>query len=196
MALPTSEGGGGTGAWNATACSHGPIPASQGVQGQGAHRHSYNPIRNENQNQNQNWSLTILGSSWRLSFLGGLLVTSEHAHEALQRGLQQCVSHKGTGTNKLPRVAQRHLEAGFLHKKPQQTTLTNTQCAILGTCARLSCDMVNPLCLEDTVANTKGKRKGGSKEGGTPAFSGVPNAKRGEQNQKWSPTKGNKIRSG
>ena len=30
----------------------------------------------------------------------------------------------------------------------------------------------------------------------TPAFSGVPNVKRGEQNQKWSPTKGNKIRSG
>ena len=30
----------------------------------------------------------------------------------------------------------------------------------------------------------------------TPAFSGIPNAKRGEQNQKWSPTKGNKIRSG
>ena len=27
-----------------------------------------------------------------------------------------------------------------------------------------------------------------------PAFSGIPNAKRGEQNQKWSPTKGNKIR--
>ena len=30
----------------------------------------------------------------------------------------------------------------------------------------------------------------------TPAFSGIPNAKRGEQNQKWSSTKGNKIRSG
>ena len=30
----------------------------------------------------------------------------------------------------------------------------------------------------------------------TPAFSGIPNAKRGGQNQKWSPTKGNKIRSG
>ena len=30
----------------------------------------------------------------------------------------------------------------------------------------------------------------------THAFSGVPNTKRGEQNQKWSPTKGNKIRSG
>ena len=30
----------------------------------------------------------------------------------------------------------------------------------------------------------------------TPAFSGVPNAKRGEQNQKWSPTKGKKIGSG
>ena len=30
----------------------------------------------------------------------------------------------------------------------------------------------------------------------TPAFSGIPNAKSGEQNQKWSPTKGNKIRSG
>ena len=30
----------------------------------------------------------------------------------------------------------------------------------------------------------------------TPAFSGVPNAKCGEQNQKGSPTKGNKIRSG
>ena len=29
-----------------------------------------------------------------------------------------------------------------------------------------------------------------------PAFSGIPNAKRGEQNRKWSPTKGNKIRSG
>ena len=27
----------------------------------------------------------------------------------------------------------------------------------------------------------------------TPAFVGIPNAKRGEQNQKWSPTKGNKI---
>ena len=30
----------------------------------------------------------------------------------------------------------------------------------------------------------------------TPAFSGIGNAKRGEQNQKWSPTKGSKIRSG
>ena len=30
----------------------------------------------------------------------------------------------------------------------------------------------------------------------TPPFSGIPNAKRGEQNQKWYPTKGNKIRSG
>ena len=30
----------------------------------------------------------------------------------------------------------------------------------------------------------------------TPAFSGFPNAKRGEQNQKWSPTKGNKSRRG
>ena len=30
----------------------------------------------------------------------------------------------------------------------------------------------------------------------TPAFSGVPDAKRGEQNQKWSPTKENKIGSG
>ena len=30
----------------------------------------------------------------------------------------------------------------------------------------------------------------------TPAFSGIPNAKRGEENQKWSPTKGNKIGSG
>ena len=30
----------------------------------------------------------------------------------------------------------------------------------------------------------------------TRAFSGVPNTKRREQNQKWSPTKGNKIRSG
>ena len=30
----------------------------------------------------------------------------------------------------------------------------------------------------------------------TTAFSGIPNAKRGEQNQKRSPTKGNKIRSG
>ena len=29
-----------------------------------------------------------------------------------------------------------------------------------------------------------------------PAFSCIPNARRGEQNQKWSPTKGNKIRSG
>ena len=30
----------------------------------------------------------------------------------------------------------------------------------------------------------------------TLAFSGIPNALRGEQNEKWSPTKGNKIRSG
>ena len=30
----------------------------------------------------------------------------------------------------------------------------------------------------------------------TPAFSGIPNARRRQQNQKWSPTKGNKIRSG
>ena len=30
----------------------------------------------------------------------------------------------------------------------------------------------------------------------TPAFSEIPNAKRGEQNQKWSPTKGNTIGSG
>ena len=30
----------------------------------------------------------------------------------------------------------------------------------------------------------------------TPAFSGISNAKCGEQNQKWSPTKENKIRSG
>ena len=29
-----------------------------------------------------------------------------------------------------------------------------------------------------------------------PAFLGIPNAKRGEQNQKWSPTKANKILSG
>ena len=28
------------------------------------------------------------------------------------------------------------------------------------------------------------------------SFSGIPNAKRGEQNQKWSPIKGNQIRSG
>ena len=37
--------------------------------------------------------------------------------------------------------------------------------------------------------------KRGRKCYGTPAFSGVPNAKHGEQNQ-WSPAKGNKIRSG
>ena len=30
----------------------------------------------------------------------------------------------------------------------------------------------------------------------TPAFRGIPNAKRGEQNNKWSPRNGNKIRSG
>ena len=30
----------------------------------------------------------------------------------------------------------------------------------------------------------------------TPAFSGVPNAKRGEQDRKWSPTKGNKMING
>ena len=30
----------------------------------------------------------------------------------------------------------------------------------------------------------------------TPAFSGIPKAKRGEQNQKWSPTKRNKMRTG
>ena len=30
----------------------------------------------------------------------------------------------------------------------------------------------------------------------TPAFSGIPNAKRGEQDQKRSPTKGKEIRSG
>ena len=30
----------------------------------------------------------------------------------------------------------------------------------------------------------------------TPAFLGVPNAKRGEQNHKWSSTSGNKIKSG
>ena len=45
--------------------------------------------------------------------------------------------------------------------------------------------------MEDTVANTKGKRKkGGAKKGQncyvTPAFSGVPNAKSGEQNQNWT----------
>ena len=39
-------------------------------------------------------------------------------------------------------------------------------------------------------------RKRGRKCYVTPAFSGVPNANRGEQNQKWSPTKGNKIKSG
>ena len=33
---------------------------------------------------------------------------------------------KSTGTNKLPGVAQRDLEAGFLHKKSQQTALKNT----------------------------------------------------------------------
>ena len=99
MALPTSEGGGGgTGAWNSTACSHGPIPASQGVQGQGAHRHTYHPMRNRN--QNQNWSLTILGSYWRLSLGGGLLVTLEHAHAA-PHGASQTSTLKGTGTNKL-----------------------------------------------------------------------------------------------
>ena len=38
--------------------------------------------------------------------------------------------------------------------------------------------------------------KGGRTCNVTPAFSGVPNTKRGEQNQKWSPTKGNKIRIG
>ena len=44
------------------------------------------------------------------------------------------------------------------------------------------------LCLEDTVANTKGKGKkgGGAKRGHncyvTPTFSGVPNAKGGEEN--------------
>ena len=38
--------------------------------------------------------------------------------------------------------------------------------------------------------------KRGRKPYVTPAFSGIPNAKRREQNQKWSPTKGNKIRTG
>ena len=41
-----------------------------------------------------------------------------------------------------------------------------------------------------------GRPKRGRKCYVTPSFSGVHNAKRGEQNQKWSPTKGNKIRSG
>ena len=40
------------------------------------------------------------------------------------------------------------------------------------------------------------KPKRGQKCYVTPAFSGVPNAKRKEQNQKWPPTKRNKIRSG
>ena len=44
------------------------------------------------------------------------------------------------------------------------------------------------LCLEDTVANRKGKRKKGAQKRAelqpTPAFSGVPNAKCGEQIQK------------
>ena len=60
------------------------------------------------------------------------------------------------------------------------------------------------LCLEDTAANTKGKRKkGGPKRGHncyvTPIFSGVPNAKRGEQNQKRMvspPGAGGRITSG
>ena len=69
MALPA-------GAWNATACSHGPFPGSQGVQGQGAHRHSYHPMRN--QNQNQTWSMTVLGSSWRLSCAASLRLHSTH----------------------------------------------------------------------------------------------------------------------
>ena len=38
--------------------------------------------------------------------------------------------------------------------------------------------------------------KRGRKCYATPAFSGIPNAKCGEQNQKWSPTKRNKIRNG
>ena len=38
--------------------------------------------------------------------------------------------------------------------------------------------------------------KGGRKCYVTLAFLGVPNANRGEQNHKWSPTKGNEIRSG
>ena len=57
---------------------------------------------------------------------------------------------------------------------------------------------------EDTVANTKGKKKkGGAKRGqncyATPTFSGVPNAKRGEQNQKRiasPPGAGGRIRGG
>ena len=44
------------------------------------------------------------------------------------------------------------------------------------------------LCLEDTVANTNGKRKTGGQKSAecyvTPPLSGVPNAKRGEYNQK------------
>ena len=38
--------------------------------------------------------------------------------------------------------------------------------------------------------------KRGRKCHATPAFLGVPNAKHGEQNEKWSATKGNKIRKG
>ena len=41
-----------------------------------------------------------------------------------------------------------------------------------------------------------GRPKRGRKCYVTPAFSGILNAKRGEQNQKWSSTKANKIRSG
>ena len=41
-------------------------------------------------------------------------------------GASHMTKVKGTGTNKFLGVAQKHLEAGFLHKMPQQTTLTNT----------------------------------------------------------------------
>ena len=60
------------------------------------------------------------------------------------------------------------------------------------------------LCLEDTVANTKGKREKGRPKRGqscyvTPAFSAVPDAWRGEKNQKRiesPPRAGGRIRSG
>ena len=51
---------------SATACTRGPVPASQGMQGQRTQCQGYRPMRKHNDNPNR--SVTILGSFGRLSF--------------------------------------------------------------------------------------------------------------------------------
>ena len=167
-----------------------PIPASQGVQRQGTHRHNYHPMRN--QNQNQNWSLTILGSSWLLSFFRGLLVTSEHAHEALQRGLQRCVATQQSVDCESLTPTQDATEQGV-----DCESLTPTRGA---TQQSVDCESLTPT--QGAMQQSAGvKKKGGKESGRQNCILGDPQQRggksevfpnKGEQNQKWLPLGGPK----